>query len=424
MKIFERMFKQTELRQITKELESVKEQRATIQKAAAEMALELKRDGLSAEEYEELKVKAEPLGEEALKLDAQIEELEAKSTEIEEELKESEPETEETTERSNTMEMITREATRKMVETGEYYERGDVQEFYRKTLLNVTRGVDGGSYTIPQVIVNRIYDIMGDYTTLYPLVDTVKIKGTARILIDADTSEATWTEMGSAITAGDVGTINAVDFLGYKLGKITYVDNYLLQDSIINIDEYVTTKLARALAKALDKAIMVGEGATNYQPTGILTALADESGTPHIVEVDNDESVLVNTVKQIASIDDGTDTVGNITAVMSRATYYNIFFNYSVQVNSSGNVVGKLPNLTTPDLIGIPVVFSNYVPDDTVVFGDFNKYVLVDREDIVIERSDHYKFADDQASFRGKGRFDGKVLSTGAFLRVNLVDPA
>lgn len=306
---------------------------------------------------------------------------------------------------------------RKMLETGEYYNLPEVREFYEK--FKNLRAVSGGDLTIPNVIINRILDIVGDYTTLYPRVDKIRVSGTARILIDTDTSAASWIEMGASIPTGDVGTITKVDFDGFKVGKVTFVDNYLLQDSIINIDDYVVRKIARAIAKALDLAILKGQGATNKQPEGIIPNIP--AGNQKTVTAD--DKLLVNLLKHVSLVDTGDDSVGEIVAVMKRQTYYNRLLEYTINVNSEGNVVGKLPNLTQPDLCGIPVVFNQNMDVDKVLFGVLDQYTMVIREDISIDRSEHVKFVEDQMAFRGKGRFDGKPVRPEAFALVTIVDP-
>lgn len=306
---------------------------------------------------------------------------------------------------------------RKMLETGEYYNLPEVREFYDK--FKNLRAVSGGDLTIPNVIINRILDIVGDYTTLYPRVDKIRVSGTARILIDTDTSAASWIEMGASIPTGDVGTITKVDFDGFKVGKVTFVDNYLLQDSIINIDDYVVRKIARAIAKALDLAILKGQGATNKQPEGIIPNIP--AGNQKTVTAD--DKLLVNLLKHVSLVDTGDDSVGEIVAVMKRQTYYNRLLEYTINVNSEGNVVGKLPNLTQPDLCGIPVVFNQNMDVDKVLFGVLDQYTMVIREDISIDRSEHVKFVEDQMAFRGKGRFDGKPVRPEAFALVTIEDP-
>jgi HK97 family phage major capsid protein len=297
---------------------------------------------------------------------------------------------------------------RELLKTGEYYKRSEVIEFYEQ--FKNLRAVTGGELAIPEIIVNRIMDILGDYSTLYPVVDRIQVKGTARVLIDTDTTAATWVEQNAALAISDVGTIASLDFDGWKVGKVTFVDNYLLSDSVINLDEYVSKKIARAIALALDAAILNGTGVAGKQPAGILPAVP--AGNKVTIA---EASELVEYVKPIGLIDTGLDSVGEITAVMKRKTYYEYFLRFSINVNSAGEQVGRLPNLSRPDILGIPVIFNNEMPDNQVLYGDFDKYTLVERENITIDSSDQIRFVEDQMAFRGKGRFDGKPTKVEAF---------
>lgn len=313
---------------------------------------------------------------------------------------------------------VNRMQARELLKTGEYHKRSEVIEFYDQ--LKQIRSITGAELTIPNIVINRIMDIVGDYTTMYPLVDKIRVSGTARILIDTDTDAATWIEQKGGLPTGDVGSIANVDFDGFKVGKVVLVDNAILQDSIINVDEYVTKKIARAIAKALDLAIVKGTGAVNKQPDGIIPKLKDT----HKVEVEADGVLLKNLAKKIALIDTGDDNVGTIIAAMNRKTYYNRLLEYSINVDSAGNVVGKLPNLSSPDLLGLRIVFNNNLDEDTILLGDFEQYTLVERENITIDNSTQVKFIEDQTAFRGKGRFDGKPVRPDAFVLVTIVEPA
>lgn len=307
--------------------------------------------------------------------------------------------------------------TRDLLRTGEYYQRQEVRDFYDQ--FRNLRAVGGADLLIPHTVVNRILDIVGDYSTLYPLVEKMRAGGTTRILMDTDTTAATWIEQNGGIPAGDVGTVTSIDFDGYKIGKVTFVDNCALQDSIVNLDDYVTKKIARAISLGLDLAILKGKGAAQKQPEGILTKLPSS----HKVTVTNPAG-YADIVKPIGLIDTGLDSVGGITAVMKRSTYYNRLMAYSIQVNSSGTAVAKLPNLNSPDFLGLPVVFNNNMDEDAILFGDFSKYMLVERESVSIDNSPHVKYAEDQMAFRGKGRFDGKPVKPDAFVFVSLSYPA
>lgn len=389
---------------------------------------ELESAATEAQTEEELAV----VEEEVEKLEAQKVELEQKKSKLQGEIADLEAELEQLNAKEPTDEQrseniqkrgegqVSKEyhitQVRKMLETGEYFQLPEVREFYEK--FKNLRSVTGGELTIPQVIVNRILDIVGDYTTLYPRVDKIRVSGTARILIDTDTTPAQWIEMKDPIPTGDVGTITNVDFDGFKLGKVVFVDNYLLQDSIINIDDYVVRKIARALAKALDLAILKGQGSSQKQPEGIIPKIPETNKETVVA----DNKLLVNLLKNVALIDTGEDSYGEIVAVMKRQTYYNRLLEYTINVNSEGNVVGKLPNLTQPDLCGLPVVFNQNMDVDQILFGVLDQYTMVLREDISIDRSEHVKFVEDQMAFRGKGRFDGKPVRPEAFALVTIVD--
>ena len=381
-----------------------------------------------AQTDEELAVVEEEVG----KLEAQKGELEQKKSKLQGEIAELEAELEQLNAKPPADEVrsanqqrgesqVAKEyhisQVRRMLETGEYYNLPEVREFYEK--FKNLRAVSGGELTIPNVIINRILDIVGDYTTLYPRVDKIRVSGTARILIDTDTTPAQWIEMKDPIPTGDVGTITNVDFDGFKLGKVVFVDNYLLQDSIINIDDYVVRKIARALAKALDLAILKGQGATQKQPDGIIPKIPAENQKTVVA----DNKLLVNVLKHVSLVDTGDDSYGEIVIVMKRQTFYNRFLEFTINVNAQGNVVGKLPNLTQPDLCGLPVIFNQNMDLDEVLIGVLEQYTMVIREDITIDRSEHVKFVEDQMAFRGKGRFDGKPVRPEAFALVTIEDP-
>ncbi len=346
-------------------------------------------------------------------IEAEITELETELDDVKERSAKASATSKQQSRSKGESDSMNRLQVRELLKTGEYFKRSDVQEFYQQ--FKNLRAVTGGELAIPEVIVSRIMDILGDYSTLYPIVDRIQVKGTARILIDTDTTPASWVEQNASLPIGDVGTLAYLDFDGFKVGKVTFVDNYLLQDSVINLDDYVSKKIARAIALALDISILSGTGAAGKQPTGILPS----------IPVENKVDVAANAgmaefVKPIGLIDTGLDVVGDITAVMKRATYYAYFLEMTVNVNAAGDVVGKLPNLVRPDILGIPVVFSNNMAADTVLYGEFDKYTLVERENIAIDNSEHVRFVEDQMAFRGKGRFDGKPTKPEAFVQITI----
>jgi HK97 family phage major capsid protein len=402
--------KRSKLKEIETKAADILKRSATAQAALGEAANE---DDLNLLETEINAIEKEQtdLDEEKKTVEDEIAALEEELDEVKE--RSSKANTQKQTREKGASEQMNRLQVRELLKNGEYYKRSEVIDFYEK--FKNLRAVTGGELVIPEVIVNRIMDILGDYSTLYPIVDRIQVKGTARILIDTDTTPATWVEQNAALPVGDVGTLASIDFDGFKVGKVTFVDNFMLQDSVINLDEYVSKKIARAIALALDISILNGTGAVGKQPTGIIPTIP--SGNKVTVA---EGAPLVEFLKPIGLIDTGLDSVGEIVAIMRRSTYYTYFLEYSINTNAEGAVVGKLPNLTRPDLVGIPVVFNNAMAADEVLYGDFQQYTLVERENITIDNSEHVRFVEDQMAFRGKGRFDGKPTKAEAFSLVTI----
>jgi len=380
----------------------------SLEEAKTDEDIKLVQDSIDALETEITAAGAE---EKAKSVQAEITRIEGELAEIDERAKT--PVVPKVDEEKRGGTNVNRYQVRELLKTGAYYERAEVKAFY-ESFKNL-RAVGGEGLLIPEVVINRIMDILGDYATLYPLVDKIRVTGTTRMLIDTDTEAATWIEMTAAIPAGTVGTVTQISFDGYKIGKVTFVDNSMLQDSIINLDDYVVKKIARAIAKGLDIAILSGTGSLNKQPDGIIPLL----GAGYLVPV-LDPAGYIDIVKPIGLIDTGEDSIGEIVCVMKRSTYYNRLLGYSIQTTSTGEIVAKLPNLKNPDLLGLRVVFNNNMATDTILYGDFSKYTLVERESIIIDKSEHVKFVEDQMAFRGKGRFDGKPTSESAFVLVSL----
>lgn len=406
-----------------KELELKRSKMASYQELEAELekkAAELERAIEEAETEEDIELVDEnvsKLDSEKAELEKEKAELEAAIAEIEKELealKEDAPKQQK--EETQIPKPTTKDETEgEMRHMNTYFELREVKDFYEGFKNLKQRSVVGGELTVPQEVLNRVMDLVNEYTTVYPLVDKIQVKGTARILIDTDEEGASWVEMNAAIPQGNTGAIKNVDFDGYKVAKLCTVDNALLQDSIINLDNYITRKMAKAIAKSLDAAILKGAGSSAKQPEGIITAMSEENKVTVTAP-----SHLSQVVAPIGKIDTGKDGVGEIVAVMSRQTYYNQILALNVGMDSKGVVVGQVPNLANPTILGLKVVFSAHMAENEILFGDFAKYTVVEREDITVESSEHAGFGNDVMTFRAKGRFDGKPTNKDAFVLVTL----
>jgi len=299
----------------------------------------------------------------------------------------------------------------------EYLQREDVKGFYtelREAIMQ-KRALAGTDLIIPTVVMDRIELQLGDYSNLYKEIDLVPVNGKGRVILDGANPEAIWTEMCDEVKEMETA-FKAVEFDGFKVGGFIPVCNAILEDAMINLASYVEQRIAKAIAKALDKAILKGQGSTQKQPSGIITKLPDTNKVPV------SDITIPNILKHVGLIDDGESTVGEIIAVVKRKTWYEKLMPLTYAVAATGTQV--IVNAQNPHLAGFRVVFSNNMDDDKILLGDFKRYMLVERGAVTLSKSEHVRFIQDQTVFKGTARYDGQPTNEKAFVLVTLGDVA
>ncbi|TDL34572.1 phage major capsid protein [Jeotgalibacillus sp. S-D1] len=286
----------------------------------------------------------------------------------------------------------------------------EVRDFYGKVREAVTnkRSLTGEGLLIPDAVMDKIQPFIGDYSNLYKEVEVMKLNGTARAIVDGAIPEAIWTEMTGAVQELSLA-FQGVELDGYKVGGFVPIPNSILEDSMIDLANFVEDRIARAIAKAIDKAILTGTGSAGKQPEGVIPAVSVNASTS--------DFTLKSLLSAVGKVDTGEDAVGEVIAVMKRATYYAHVLPQTVVNTSDGRQV--VQGVDNPNIAGVRVVFSQYVPADAVVFGDFKQYMLGERRGVQLASSTDVKFIEDQTVFKGTARYDGKPAKAEAFALVN-----
>lgn len=290
----------------------------------------------------------------------------------------------------------------------------EVKEFYghvREAILN-KRALTGEGLLIPELVMDRIKPMIGDYSNLISEVEVLPLNGTARAIVDGAIPEAVWTEMTGALSELALA-FDAVELDGWKVGGFVPVPNSIIEDSMIDLVNFIEDRIARAIAKSIDRAILTGTGAAGKQPEGIIPAVAATATTS--------DFKLASLLTAVGAIDTGEDEVGEIIAVMKRTTYYNRILPQTVVNTSDGRQV--VQGVENPNIAGLRVVFSQYAPADAVVFGDFKQYMLGERRGVQLASSTEVRFIEDQTVFKGTARYDGKPVKSAAFALVNYAAP-
>ena len=314
-----------------------------------------------------------------------------------------------------------------------FISREDVKEFLQRVrdMKGQTRAVNGADLLIPEVVVGLIRENILRYSKLIKHVNLKPVKGEARQLVAGTIPEAVWTEACATLNELSLNFYDEeVD--GYKVGGYIAVCNATLEDSDIALAEEIISALGQAIGIALDKAILYGTDVK--MPLGIMTRLvqtAKPAGyrptrrewvdlhTSNIISIANSVTG-VNLFKQIvlaSGAAKGKYSRGQKVWVMNETTYTKIMAE-SMSVNAAGAIVagvnGQMP------VIGGVIEVLEFIPDNVIIGGYFDLYLLSERAGTRIAQSEHVQFIEDNTVFKGTARYDGTPVIDEAFVAIGI----
>lgn len=425
-----------------KSLEDLRSQREEFEKRESEIEKAIE-EALTEEEKKVVEEEIDKHEAEKAELDEKEKALSDEVTELEKELADLETEQEKEPE----VKEVPKEEERKVVKTMEtrkffnmnpqerdaFFAREDVKSYLNevRSAIREKRALTNVGLTIPEVFMGLIRENLIDYSKLYKYVDVRKIGGSGRAVIQGSISEAVWTECCANLNELSLGW-NDVELDCYRLAGFYTVCNANLEDSDIDLAAELIRALAQAIGLALDKAILYG---TNVKmPLGIITRLvqteapADYPATARAwvdLHTSNIKSIPANTTGAalIAAIitafgnAKGKYSRGTKVWVMNELTYTNLVA-ASVSVDASGAIVagvnGQMP------VIGGNIEVLDFIPDNVIVGGYFDLYLLAERAGAKFMTSEHVKFLQDQTVFKGTARYDGEPAIAEAFVAIGL----
>lgn len=373
---------------------------------------------LLEETEREINTDREELEKEKKELEEKINELEAELVEIEEKNKKTEEATEPKGERKQMSKMIKRGAFKGMTRTDAevLIKRDDTQKFVIEVRKAITenRALTGGALLIPEVLFGIVRDEVYAQSKLAPKVYKRTLSGTGRVVVSGAIPEAVWTEACADLNELDI-VFNDKEVDGFKVGGYVAVCNALVQDSDFDLANEVLTQIAQAIAKALDKAILYGTGVK--MPTGIVTALgAAEAGLIGLKEETDGEKFYAGLIEELAKAKaHGAD--GGRFFAMNEATATKLQIK-ALNFNAAGAIVAGVDKQMP--IIGGEIVVTDVVPADTIIGGYGQNYLLAERKQIELAKSEHVHFIQDNTVFRGTARYDGLPLFADAFVAITL----
>lgn len=379
--------------------------------------------------------------------------LEEEIRKLEEQLKEEEaPEVGETTEARSGKEngeMQTREAAAvtgaitkrfnemNIVERTALMEREDVKGWIGEIRAHITekRELTNVGLTIPEVFLGYLRENILKYSKLYKHVNVQRISGTGREIVMGSVPEGVWTECCAVLNELSIG-FNDVEVNCFKVGGFFKVCNAILEDSDLNLASILLDAIGQAIGFALDKAILYGRNAsTNWKmPQGVVSRLVQtEAPADYPATARQWADLHASNVITIPATATGVDLFKAIVGaagavkgkyargekvwVMNEATYTKLKVE-AMSVNANGAIISGFEG-SMPVAGGIVEVLE-FIPDNVIIVGYFELYLLAERAGQKFAQSEHAFFIQDQTAFKGTARYDGIPVIAEAFAAIGI----
>lgn len=314
---------------------------------------------------------------------------------------------------------------------GDLVQRDDSKQWVSRIreMSKSNRSISGAELLIPDHYMGLIRENVPLYSKLYKHVFVRTIKGTGRMTLMGKIPEGVWTEMCANLNALSL-SFSSVEMDGYKVGGYIAVCNAILEDSDISLTQEILTSITKAIALALDKAIVYGTG--TKMPMGIITRLVQTAApensknsltwenlsASNVLALGNKTGLelfkALLTASGAINADYGD---GEIFWAMNRKTKMKLMTE-ALGVNSSGAIVSGMNN--TMPVVGGEIETLSFFPDDVILGGGEGLYALLERAGIHLRTADQTLAIQDQTLFIGTSRYDGIPVIADGFVAIGL----
>lgn len=367
-------------------------------------------------------------------LEEQIRALEAELDELEKAQEPADPEPMKE-ERKEFKTMETRKFFRMSnQERDAFFARDDVQNYLGeiRSCIKEKRALTNVGLTIPEVFLGLLRENIMDYSKLYKHVHVRSITGEGRAVVMGTIPEAVWTDCCANLNELDLA-FNDVELDCWKVGGYFAVCNANLEDSDVALATELVTAIGQAIGLALDKAILYGTG--TRMPLGVVTRLAQTSApadypatartwadlhTTNIKSITAANSTGAKLFAEIVKDFGAAKSIysrGTKVWVMNETTYTALVAEAMV-VDAGGAIVSGV-NGVMP-VVGGAIEVLDFIPDNVIIGGYFDLYLLAERAGQKFATSEHVRFLQDQTVFKGTARYDGQPAIAEGFVAIGI----
>jgi HK97 family phage major capsid protein len=278
-----------------------------------------------------------------------------------------------------------------------------------------------GGYLVPDQISNELLELRSAQTVLRPLFSKLQVSSdTLRIPSITGGLTAGWVAELAEKPVSDL-TFGEISVNVFTKAGLAVASNQLLADAKQSVDRLVYRDLAKRLAIVEEVALINGTG--TGQPTGILnTAGIQTEATTAATQL----AVLDNILNAITKIYTNYFGAPNAIVMHPRTWAWLIAARES---GTSGNYLLASPGSADPrqadeslpgygqgalprgSIFGFPVYTTVNVPttlgggtESRIIVGNFSEGLILDRQGVTLDASEHVYFTSNQTVFRAEDR--------------------
>ena len=263
-----------------------------------------------------------------------------------------------------------------------------------------------GGYLVPDEYEKKLVEALEDEVFFRSLATVIKTSsGDRKIPIVTSKGEAAWIDEGGQFPESD-DSFGQTSIGAHKLATMIKVSDELLNDSVFNIEQYISKEFGRRIGTKEEEAFFIGDG--TGKPIGIFNKTGGaETG--------------VTAASTGITFDDVMDLYYSLRApYRNKATW--ILNDSTVKAirklkDGNGNYIWQ-PSVREgePDrILNRPYRTSIYVPElaagnRVIAFGDYSYYWIADRQGRSFKRLNELFATTGQVGFLASERVDGKLI--------------
>ena len=299
---------------------------------------------------------------------------------------------------------------------------GRASDEYKKNFWNAMRskapapnvtnalqiGTDSeGGYLVPDEFENTLVEALEEENVFRQMAKIIQTSsGDRKIPVVASKGTASWMDEEGAYPESD-DSFGQVSIGAFKLGTMIKVSEELLNDSVFDLQSYITREFARRIGSKEEEAFFTGNG--TGKPLGILAATGGA------------QTGITAASSTAVTADELIDLYYSLKSPYRKNAVWALNDSTVKAIRKLKDGNGQYlwqPGITAgaPDMIlGRPVRTSAYMPAiatgaKTIAFGDFSYYWIADRQGRSFKRLNELFAATGQVGFLASQRVDGKMI--------------